>query len=95
MILETLVSVSCLYGNNESCHSGLQEYVKYYGFDKKAEYIGKNVEKKYPTAHFMGIVAFSAANKKYNAILYRNFGFNGDYSDNKDQRSSLIYKYEF
>lgn len=95
MIMEALVTVSCTFGNGESCLAGMNEYVKYNKLDTKAQVIEENVKKKYPSLHFAGMVLGTAVRRKYKFLIYRNIWYDGDYSDINNPKSIVIYKYNF
>ena len=95
MIMEAIVSISCAYGNNESCMAGLDKYVKYNKLDTQAQIIEENVKKKYPSLHLTGTILSVASQKKYNFMIYRDIWYNGDYSDNNNQKNMIIFKYYY
>lgn len=95
MILESLVMLGCLYGSTDSCSSGLASYVKHTKLDEKSVIVAKQFKQRYPGLHFVAVVTATVAQKKYNALIYHNVWFEGDYSDNNDSRSRVVFKYTF
>ena len=95
MILESIVVAACFAGNNDSCNSGLQGYVKHYKLDEQAQVVEQNIKKQYPSMHFGAVVAGTLAYKKYNTLLYRNIWYQGDFTNPNNYSNMVIYKYNF
>lgn len=90
--LEWLIAASCAYGTNDSCLAGLDQYVKYNKLDKQAAIVEDNVKKKYPAVHLTGTIIGTAVQRKYNFLIYRNFWYNGDYTDIKNLKNMVVFK---
>lgn len=95
MLLELLITGACLQGNSDSCSAGLNGYVKYYKLDDRAQEVEQKIKRRYPAIHLMGFMAGSAVHKKFNGMLYKNIWLSGDYTDSKDPRSIIYYKFSF
>lgn len=95
MILEAIVAATCFYGNSDACNSSLTGYVKYNKLDQQAEIVEQNIKKKYPTIHFTGMTLGTLVYKKYNAMLYNNIWYQGDFSNSNDIKNMIVYKYSF
>ena len=95
MIMEGIITISCLYGNNDSCLAGLDKYVKYNNLDKQAEIVENNVKKKYPGLHLSGTIIGTAIQRRYNFMIYKNVWYNGDYSDSNNLKNMIIFKYSY
>ncbi len=92
MLFEALIAASCAYGNNDSCLAGLDKYVKENKLDEKAQVIEQNVKKKYPALHLTGTIIGTAVQRRYNFLIYKNFWYNGDYTDNNNIKNMIVFK---
>lgn len=93
--MEGLILAACLSGSGEACSSGLNSYIKYNKLDQRAQIIEQNIKKKYKAAHFTGVVLATAANRKWNFVIYSNFWFQGDYNDLQNSQNMVVYKLSF
>lgn len=93
--LAMLIASACLYGNSNGCDSAGQSYIKYYHLDQKAQYAADQIKRAYPSSEYTGTLLLVATQKKYKGMVYKNIGFDLDYSDIQHPKDIIFFKYGF
>lgn len=90
-----LIAAGCFYGNGNSCDSAGQGYIKYYHLDQKAQYAADQIKRAYPSTEYTGVMLLAGMQRKYKGIVYKNIGFDLDYSTPSQPKTVIFYKYGF
>ena len=95
MVLEGLLIGACVWGNSDSCNSGGNAYIKTYHLDDRVNEAGERIKKLYPEVYYPAFVVGTIAVKKYTFLIYGNFWFQSDLTNEQDQQYKVVFKYSY